>query len=380
MKKRLIFLAVFALTVLLSACSNKGGENSSHPYSWKNRADGSVRLTISNAPEEGWSWQIDSTGNGLVNVDRLDGGTGKKAVFSLTGQGFGGGSVRFVCRRDMAPFDVSFRLNMMLSASEKGKLTVISAEYTQFPAAGSVIGEENAACTWYEAEDGTRELYIDSAGDMYAWEVMEHDGTYLSLEGPDVSDTGYTYRLTGLSAGVTEFVICDPGKGYGFRLTVSVDKDLSVDVTDCEAGSVTVTADQLPGIAEVRAMVGELTIPDGISILRCSTGSWYGDGKKDCAELRLQADGKNWSLLITKSYSVEELIGFCFGTSGGTMASEVELGSLIAMICGAEEEQALFWDGGDGRCYILTPVSNGITQDKLIRIAQLWCPEQNEGE
>lgn len=380
MKKRFILLAALALAILLAACASSGGKDSSHPYSWKEKNDGSVRLTIRNMPEDGWSWQIDGTGNGLVHVERIDDGTDENAVFSLTGQGFGGGSACFVCRRDTAPFDVSFRLNLMLSVSEKGELTVISAEHTQFPPAGFAGGEGIASCTWYVAEDGSRELYLDGAGETYAWEAMEYDSTRLSLEGPDASDTGYTYRLTGLSAGETKLLLYDLTKDYGFRLTVSVAQDLSVDVTDCEAGSFVIPAAQIPGMEEAALLVGELTLPDDIKVLRCSTESWYGGEEKDCVELLLQADGKNWSLVLTKSYSVEKLIELCYGASDNVTKSEAMLGQLSATVCGTEPEQALFWDGDDGFCYILNPLSDGATRSELLRMAQLLCKAQDQGE
>ena len=377
MKKRFIWFAALTLALLLAACTSSGGKDSSHPYSWKEKKDGSVRLTIQNMPEDGWSWQFDGTGNGLVKVERVDDGKDVDAVFSLTGQGFGGGSACFVCRRDTAPFDASVRLDLVLSVSEKGALAVVSAEHTPLPPAGFAAGEGNVGCTWYTADDGSRALYLDSAGETYAWEVMEYDGTCLALAGPELSNTGYTYRLTGLSAGDTTLTVYDLTKDYGFRLTVSVAADLSVDVTDCEAGSFTIPAAQLPGMQEVTALVGELTIPDEIKVLRCSAESWYGGEEKDCAELLLQADGKNWSLLLTRSYSVEKLIELCYGVSGDVSRTEAALGELPAVVCGTESEQALFWDGGDGRCYILNPRSDGTARDELLRIAQLLCMAQN---
>lgn len=380
MKKRFILLAALAMAMLLAACASSGGKNSSHPYSWKEKNDGSVRLTIRNMPEDGWSWQIDETGNGLVNVERIDDGTDENAVFSLTGQGFGGGSACFVCRRDTAPFDASFRLNLMLSVSEKGELTVISAEHTQFPPAGAAGEGGTAGCMWYVAEDGSRELYLDSAGETYAWEVMEYDRACLLLEGPDATDNGYTYRLTGLSAGETKLMLYDLTRDYGFRLTVSVEQDLSVDVTDCEVGSFAISAAQIPGMEEVVALVGELTIPDDISVLRCSTESWYGGEEKDCVELLLQADGKSWSLVLTKSYSAEKLIELCYGVSDNVTKSEVMLGELPATVCGTEPEQALFWDGSEGLCYILSPLSDGVTCSELLQMAQQLCKVQNQGD
>ena len=51
MKKRLIALTVLMVLMLTACGSKQGGNGSKHPYSWKEKRDGSIELTIKNAPE-----------------------------------------------------------------------------------------------------------------------------------------------------------------------------------------------------------------------------------------------------------------------------------------------------------------------------------------
>ena len=376
-KKRLILLAALTIAVLLTACGSvRGGEDSAHPYSWREKRDGSVRLTIENVPEDGFSWQYEAPEDGSLQIERLDDGTKEKAVFSVTGEDAESGMVRFLCQRDSAPFDTSFLLSVSLSGTEKGGLAVTAAEYTQFPSAGSAGEEGKAACTWYQAEDGDCEIYLDSAGGVYDWTAMGYDSTLLSLDAPEYSEDGCTYRLTGLAAGETELLLYDLRQDYGFRFTVSVAEDLTAAVTGCKAGALTVGIEQIPGMADITALVGDLTIPDGFKVLRCKTASWYGGEEKDYAQLQLREDDKDWKLLVTKSYSVQELIRLC-DASGA--AQQTTVGGQAAVLCGTEEAQILFWKDSQGRSLVLYALTDGVAQEELLRTAKSLCAAQGEG-
>jgi hypothetical protein len=371
MKKRLILLTALALAVLLTACgSSKGGEDSAHPYSWKEKLDGSVQLTINNAPEDGYSWLVDGSECGLV-ITREDDGTGQKAVFSLTGEEFSDGAVVFSCQRDSAPFDVSYQLTVTLSATQKGGVEVTAAEYRQFPSSGSAGEEGKAGCIWYTAEDGSREIYLDSSDGTYEWDAMGYDRAVLSVDGPDYGETGVTFGLMGIAAGETDLLLYDLKQDYGFRLTVSVAEDLSVDVTGCEEGEYEIASDQIPGMEDAAALVGDLTFPEGISVLHCEVGNWYGGEENDYVQLQLQADGKKWSLLVTRKYSAADLIEMCYGASGDVTRTDVSVGDIPAVLCGTGTEQTLFWTDSQGRSLIFGAFSGEEpTQEELLHAAQ----------
>ena len=207
MKKWLVLLAALMLSASLAACgSSQGGEGSAHPYSFQEKGNGSVRVTLQNAPEAGYSWAFAGTEDGLLQVERLDGGKGSKATFSVTGQDFASGTVSFSCRRDSAPYDTSFQLNLSLGTTEKGTLQVLEANYVERPAGGAAGQEGKASCTWYTTEDSQCALYVDSLeGD---WSLMGYDSTDAMLQGLSSSIESYArealiYQAVAEAANVT---------------------------------------------------------------------------------------------------------------------------------------------------------------------------------
>ena len=374
MKKRLTVLTVLVLSLLLTACGSKvGGEDSSHPYSWKEKSDGSVQLTIKNAPEDGYSWLFDGAESGLVKVERMDDGTGPKAVFSMTGQGVGGEIVRFSCRRDTAPFDASFQIKMTLDNSEKGRLEVTSSEYTQSLLTGSAGEAGKAACVWYMGDDGLLRVYLDGHGIAYTWSAMELDSTLISLGGPDYDEAGCTYCLTGLADGETELLLYDLNQDYGFHLTLSVDDNHAVTVTDGEAGTFAVALDQVPGMDDVTELVGKLSFPNNVRILRCTTENSDGSEDKTYAQLRMRLNGKDWELLATKRYSLQELIGLCCGTSEETVQSQLSIGGFPAVLCSIDSVQTLFWTDAQERRFAFALLSDEVEKEELISTAESLC-------
>ncbi len=374
MKKRLMGLMVLVLSLLLTACGSQvGGEDSSHPYSWKEKSDGSIQLTIKNAPEEGYSWLFDGAESGLVKVERIDDGAGQKAVFSMTGQGVGGEIVRFSCRRDTAPFDASFQIRMTVDTSEKGKLEVASAEYMQASLTGSAGEDGKAACVWYMGDDGFLRVYLDGNGNTYTWSAMEFDSSLISLGEPDYDESGCTFRLTGLAAGETDLLLYDLNQDYGFQLKLSIDDSHAVNVVNGEAGTFAVAINQVPGMDDVTALVGELTLPKDVSILRCTTGTSDGGEEKAYAQLKLKLNNRNWELLATKAYSRQELIILCGGTSAETVQSPLTICGFSAVLCSTGSVRTLFWTDAQERSFAFAPLSDEVEQEEFISTAETLC-------
>ena len=378
MKKWLVLLSTMMLSILLAACgSSQGGEESAHPYSWKEKHNGSVQVTIQNAPESGYSWITNETENSLLQIVRKDNGNGEKAVFSVTGQDFTSGTVSFLCRRDSAPYDTSFQLNLSLKTSDKGKLQVISADYLQF-SSGSLAGEaEKVSCTWYTTDDSSCALFIDStSGD---WSIIGEDDAILSIDGPSYDEEGCTYSLTGLSAGDTELLLYDLVKAYGFQLSVSVSDDLTVTVSNGKTGTFTIPATEIPGMSDVTTLLGEIALDNTVELLKCKVGNWYGGEEKDYAELHLRANEVEWILLATRSYSMQEFIALCDADVEGVTQTETTVGSFSAILCSAEDNYILFWVDNQGRTFSLTARSDGDgTQKKLQDVAEKLCAAQKE--
>ncbi len=372
MKKQLVLAMTLAIAALLTACGNSGsgGEDSSHPYSWKAKGNGSVQVTIQNAPEEGYSWQYDGTDTGAIAIERTDNGNGKKAVFSLTDRAAdSSGQVSFICQRDSEPSDISFRLDMMLETSEKGNLEVASAEYTEFPAVGSVGEDGKASCMWYTSQEDGFEVYLDNAGGGYDWESMGYDSAVLSVSEPAYGDSGLSFVLTGVSAGETELLLYDLKQSYGFRLTVSVSNDLVVSVTGSEAGALTIDTNQISGMTDAEALVGALDIPAEISVVRCVVRDMSDDGTKQYAGITLQTNDTSWSWIVTKSYSVQELIALFYTDDDNMVQTSTTVGSSAASLCNVDSVYTLFWSDAQGRTFMLNANSDGVTQETLLSMA-----------
>ncbi len=365
------------MAVLLTACSsNHGGDDSAHPYSWKEKSDNSISLTIKNAPDEGWSWQFEGSGDGLIEVERTDNRKGKDATFRIVGQGIGSGTANFVCRRDALPNDASFRLDVAFSNDEKGKLSIVSTNYTEYPAAGQISADGKAVCTWYVSDEGVRELYIDNSGiDTDAeWTLSGYDGKIVSTDGPEYGDIGCTYSLSGLSSGETELLIYDLEIDYGFRLKLSVADDLSVNIIGSEAGSFELTADSIPGIDLLTALVGDIYIPDGVKTVRCETASWFGEDEDDYAKLDIRVDGTGWKYFITKKYTIENLMEICCGDMPESGAEEISIKGKAAYYTTSENGQIIFWTDADGRsCLLTSAVDNSADKADFVKIVETLC-------
>ena len=382
MKKWFIIFTALVMVMLLAACGGgRGGDDSAHPYSWKEKNDGSIQLTIKNAPEDGFSWSSEGADDGLLQVERTDNGKKEKAVFTVEGQGFGGGTISFVCRRDVAPNDASFKLTVTFSTSEKGRLKVDSAECTEFPAAGTAGEDGKASCTWYMTGDDTAEIYLANSGGEYDWRVMGNDSGILEVTGPTFSDDGCTYSLTGVSEGSEELLLYDTQQGYGFKFSVSVAEDMSVDIAECEAGGFRPDVSQIPGMSDVTALVGEILFPDDINVLKCVVGNWYGGEEEDYARIKLQAEDVSWNLIVTKSYSVQKLIELCCDAPDSMSREEITIGGFDGVICSIGESRMLFWQDNSGRTFALGAASSEteISRDTLLNVAENLRSAQKKG-
>ena len=371
MKKQgiLLVIAIGILMLLCSCGSKQGGKDSAHPYSWKEKKNGCVRLTIKNAPEDGFAWEFCGTEDGLVSVTQNK-ETKKKTVFSITGEGVGGGTVTFTCRRKTAPFDAGFRITMVVTTDEE-KLTVVSTEYAEY-SSGSAGEEGKPSCIWYTTEENETALFIPNTEDSYEWEALSYDASLVSVEGPKEDENGCTYRIAGAAAGETSLLLCDTASSYGFTFALKIDKDLAVSVSEGEAGTVAVDADEIPGMDAVTTVVGELTLPEGASLVRCDSGNWYDAGEADYASLTIQMNQKQWSLIVTKTYTSEELAEMCAGELKDVTRTDTAVGERPAVLCTTDSEQMLFWEDGEGHSFFLSPTDGtGASQEELLTAAGL---------
>lgn len=303
MKKRLVLLMALGLALLLTACGGgSGGKGSAHPYSWKEKGDGSVQLTVQNAPEEGYNWNVES--GGAAQAARLDDGTKNKAVFSVTGQDAGQGTVQLSCRREQAPHDVSFQILLTVQTGETGKASLTQADFQAFPAAGSAGEEGKARCVWYVDTDGGTKVYLGGGDGAYDWAVLDDDTAVLTVSGPEYDDEGgCTYQLDGVAAGETTLTLYDLRQDYGFQLQVTVDEEQSVSVASGQAGTFAVASSQVPDMDRAEELLGTLSFPQDVRVLQCRVGNWNGGEPDNYARLTLKDQAGRWQLVASKAFS-----------------------------------------------------------------------------
>lgn len=369
MKKQLILLMALTTALLLTACGGgKGGEDSAHPYSWKEMQNG-IRLTVQNAPQEGYEWKTEETAGSRVSTERLDGGTNNRAVFSVMGED--SGTVLVSCCRATAPYDTAFQIALSVSASENGSLEVTQADYQEFPPAGSAGEEGKGSCVWYTDREGAVKLYLNGGSGAYDWTVLTDDDTPVSLSQPDYDDeNGCTYQLKGLSAGEGTVTLYDLKQDYGFRLHVTVAEDHSVAVTGGEAGAFDIPAAQVPGMEALEAMAGKLTIPQDVRVLRCRVGNWSGSGADNYGQLTLGYQETDWQLVISKAFSARNLADLFYTASDGAARTDVSIGGHSAMLYHTAKEETVFWSDEQGRSYALSTAAGAPDREALLRLAE----------
>lgn len=375
MKKRIFFLIIALGTLLLLAsCGSKtAGEDSSHPYSWKEKHDGSVSLTIENAPENGYEWQVDDYREQLIKVEALESGKNGEAKFSITGQQTNSGTVTLALKRTSAPYDTLFSITLTLSEKEKGGITVSDTSFVQFASAGQTGEDGKPSCVWYTPDNTSIDIYIADTDEAYDFKALDYDDGVISVSDPEYGESGTSFSVTGLAAGDTTVIIYDTEHDYGFSLKMTVSDSLNVSVNECAAGKFAVSAEKLPGMNEVTSVVGEIKIPDTVSVLRCDSDSWKGDGNDDYSNIIIRSDNRDFSLIVTKAYDLDTVIGMCCGDDEVTR-TDVKIGNINAVLIARQTEFILFFADSDNRVFVLSSQSGeAVTQDELVSAAKKLC-------
>lgn len=378
MKKRLIAPILLMLLVLTACGGGQDGNGSKHPYRWKEKRDGSIELIIKNAPEDGYDWGAEEAEDGFLQIERTDIGGGDRAVFSLTGEGPVGGTAILTCRRENAPGDTSFEIWLQVDRSDKGRLKVTQTEYREFPPVETVGVEGMPSCSWYSDTDGTSKLYLN---ELYSWRTMGYDETILSIGLPAYGESGCTYTLTGLAVGETSLLLYDLTADYGFQLTAAVAEDLSVTLSNGEAGTFKIPTQQIPGMQEVTDYIGELPIPSEYRISECGSGDWNGiGGETDYAVLSLYTNQEAWALYATKNYSMTDFIAlFLDGYAGGTR-TKMSVNGYPAILFGEGEQHLLFWSDDQKRSFCLCAQSDTPAPEELLAAANGLYGAPKDGE
>lgn len=364
MKKWLMAWIALGLLLLSACASGQGGKDSNHPYAWKEKRDGSIQFTIQGEPEQGFDWVVEGVEDGIIQVERIDGSKKDKTEFTITNPGLGSGSISFVCQRESEPYDQSFAVTMMLQTDKKEKLKVIQSDYTQTPA-NEFAGEgEPISYLWYTDENGDFAIYLKkNTEERYSWDITGYDDTIISLNATQNDQTGFTVSATGLKAGQTELMLHDIEQAYAIRLQLTVGEDKTISVTDHESGPYQIPMDQVPGMKEVKALVGDFTLPTNSRVISCLTSNWNNEENKPYGEIVFMIEETGWFCIISKDLSPEGIAQVYQDAEAATTQTTVS--DCAVTLYSAPEWQQAIWQDKQGRSFLLSSDENAVQEDLL---------------
>ena len=250
---------------LLTACgsSNSAGEDTAHPYSWKEQRSGAVELTIRGAVEEGCQWVVEGTDGGIVQVEKLEKSSEEQTCFSITPLASGISMLSFTCQREGLLEERVFQIVMQLQTDGKGKLTVVGVNQSELAGAASAGQDTENPYAWQMEQEGYLNISIAQSGQEGLWRAMGKDDGIISVSGPIYDDESCKFHVTGEKAGTSKLVLYDPDRGYGIRLQLTVDEAGQITVSEHQEGPYTPSDDENPELLQCKAVVGAFALPEG---------------------------------------------------------------------------------------------------------------------
>lgn len=308
MKKWAVFMAVLCVA-MLTACgsSNSAGEDTAHPYSWKEQRSGAVELTIRGAVEEGCQWVVEGTDGGIIQVEKLEKSSEEQTCFSITPLASGISMLSFTCQREGLLEERVFQIVMQLQTDGKGKLTVVGVNQSELAGAASAGQDTENPYAWQMEQEGYLNISIAQSGQEGLWRAMGKDDGIISVSGPIYDDESCKFHVTGEKAGTSKLVLYDPDRGYGIRLQLTVDEAGQITVSEHQEGPYTPSDDENPELLQCKAVVGAFVLPEGSRVERCGTIDWNMDGTDETCEIIFTLNGSGWYCLISKGIAPEEI-------------------------------------------------------------------------
>lgn len=294
---------------LLTACgsSNSAGEDTTHPYSWKEQRSGAVELTIRDAVEEGCQWVVEGTDGGIVQVEQLEKSAEEQTCFSITPLASGSSVLSFTCQREGLVEERVFQIVMQLQTDGKGKLTVVGVNQSELAGAASAGQDTENPYAWQMEQEGYFNISIAQSGKEGLWRAMGTDDEIVSVSGPIYDDGSCKFHVTGKKAGTSGLILYDPSRGYGIRLQLTVDEAGQITVGEHQEGPYTPSDDENPELLQCKAVVGTFVLPEGSRVERCGTIDWDMDGTDETCEIIFTLNGSGWYCLISNGITQEDM-------------------------------------------------------------------------
>lgn len=351
MRRRVVFLAALCMALLTACNSNySAGEDTAHPYTWTERRDGAIELTIQGAVEEGCSWVVEGDGSGIVQVEQLETDSKGQARFTLAPLASGSSVLSFTCQREGILQERLFQIVMQLQTDEEGNLTIAAANQVEMAGAASAGEDTENPYAWQMEQEGYLNISIAQSAQEGMWRAMGGDDEMISVAGPIYDEGSCEFHVTGRSAGRSALVLYDPDRGYGIRLTLTVEENGQITVSDHQEGPYTPSDEEYPELPQCKALVGAFALPEGVRLRRCGTLDWDGDGTEESCELSFLVNDRDWYCLISKGTSPEE-VGAEYAETGQGEVTDVEGCSVT--VYRSEDNTTAVWQDSQGRTFLL---------------------------
>ena len=369
MKKWTVFMAVLCV-VLLTACgsSYSAGEDTTHPYSWKEQRNGAVQLTIRGAMEEGCQWVVEGTDSGIVQVEKLDKSSKEQTCFSITPLASGSSVLSFTCQREGLLEERVFQIVMQLQTDEKGKLTVTGVNQSELAGAASAGQDTENPYAWQMEQEGYFNISIAQSGQEGLWRAMGTDDGIIGVSGPIYDDGSCKFHVAGKKAGTSGLILYDPSRGYGIRLQLTVDEAGQIAVAEHQEGPYTPSENEDPELGQCKAVVGAFALPEGSRVERCGTIDWDMDGTDETCEIIFLLNGSGWYCLISKGIAPEDM-GAEYAETARMEATDVD--GCAVTLYHFDEGTVAVWQDDQGRTFRLEYGGNSSTDDVIPVIREL---------
>ena len=221
-----IIIATVAVTLIMRG---RGGARFSvgdapYPYSWVEKNDGTIALSVETGNEAGSAWSVESAGSGTVDV-RVGETKGGKTSVVITPE-TGGREIMVLSLAGEEERLAELSLTVMVEGKE-GALAATVTDHRERAFQGVVRGGEDTGHP-FTVRGGSGGLTIfveDSEGytdDGTAWESESTNTMTAYVSNIDVSDDGVTIRLETRANGSAEVRVFSARDNISFVFAVEV--------------------------------------------------------------------------------------------------------------------------------------------------------------
>lgn len=366
--KRLLYviLLLFAASLLLLAgCGRKladyqGGEDTLCPYSWKEKRNGELVVTIDTTQIGDCEWTALNYNESIVSVEGR--AASKKHSFTISPVESGATSVTFLGSRPGPLPDKVYSLTLTLTVTQEEN--VIGGESFHEELAGLSSGGEDTLYPYHWwTEDGA--LLLSIAG-THDWEVTERDDEGFSSVGPYHESESCTFTLRGLKAGNYTFSLLSSAYTT-ITLELEVGENGEINVLSTSEGEYPVSETELARAkSEFEALVGKISLPDGARAFYYGTLLMLDNQQPDAGDVIFRLDKYAYQYILSKTVPLETLQEQY--ASNANEESSVEEGGLTYHIYIRDDSAVLCWTDGQKRACVL--LGESLSPEETLAIAK----------